>query len=316
MSDTNIASIDLNLLKAFEALLRERSVTRAAQAIGLSQPAISHALVRLRALFEDELFVRLPHGMEPTPRALELGQPVRAALEQVRRALEMRRGFEPAETTRTFSIGAAEHAEIALVDRLAERVVRRAPHADLRVLPIDFTTLVDRLDDNRITLAIDVLRDPPPRYLRQALYQESVVVLGRRDDPTLAAIATPAAYARASHLLVAPAGRSAGGVDGVLAELGLKRRVTVTVATYLAVPATLRRTGLIATVPRSTAQHLLRLDPELGLAELPFERRLDVSMLWHPRHDDDPAERWLRAQLAELGAAMGASVAPDNCATS
>jgi len=306
MSDTNIGSIDLNLLKAFEALLRERSVTRAARSIGLSQPALSHALVRLRSLFGDELFVRLPHGMEPTPRALELGELVRAALEQIRRALELGRGFDPAATTRIFAVGAAEHAEIALVDTLAERLTAQAPHADLRLLPVDFTNLIERLDDNRITVAIDALRDPPPRYRRQPLYREGVVVIGRRDDPTLATLGAPDAYARAAHLLVAPAGRSAGTIDGVLAEFGLTRRLSVTVATYLAVPSTLRRTPLVATLPRSTARHLMRLDPDLAMAELPFLAPFDVSMIWHPRHDDDPAERWLRAVLVELAAAVGA----------
>jgi|HubBroStandDraft_1064217.scaffolds.fasta_scaffold00033_19 DNA-binding transcriptional LysR family regulator len=304
MNDTNIGSVDLNLLKAFAALLRERSVTRAAQAIGLSQPALSHALARLRGLFADDLFVRLPHGMEPTPRALELGELVQAALEQIRQALELGRGFDPGATTRIFALGAAEHAEIALVGGLAERVTARASHADLRILPVDFTNMIERLDDNRISVAIDVLRDPPKHYPRRLLYRESAVVIGRRDDPALARIGSPVTYAGAAHLAVAPAGRSAGGVDAVLAELGLQRRLAVTVATYLAVPSTLRRTRLIATLPLSTALHLMRLDPDLAMAELPFLPRFDVSMIWHPRHDGDPAERWLRALLAELGAAV------------
>jgi DNA-binding transcriptional LysR family regulator len=297
----NIVSLDLNLLKVFDALLRERSVTRAAAAVGLSQPAASHALARLRELFSDELFVRLPHGMEPTPRALELGELVVGALGQVRRALDLSQGFDAVTTTRQFAVGMVEHAQIALAPLLSEHFAQQAPNASLQVLPIDFTNLLDRLDGNRVTMALGNLREPTPQYRRQLVYQDSMAVLARRDDALAERPLTAEGYATARHLLVTPAGRTPGNIDSVLLGRNLKRRVVLTLASYLAVPQALSRAHLLVSLPRMVGEYLAQLDSNLVVLDLPFERPVDLNLFWHPRHDGDPAERWLRQTLVDIG---------------
>ncbi len=298
----NIASLDLNLLKVFDALLRERSVTRAAASVGLSQPAASHALARLRELFADELFVRLPHGMEPTPRALELGELVVGALGQVRRALDISQGFDPATTSRQFAVGMVEHAQIVLAPLLTQHFATQAPNASLQLLPVDFTSLIDRLDANRVTMALGNLRDPTPQYRRQLLYQDRMAVVARRDDPLAQQPLTAERYAAARHLLVTPAGRTPGNIDSVLLGRNLKRKVVLTLASYLAVPQALSHARLLVSLPRLVGEYLARLDPELVVLDMPFERPVDLNLFWHPRHDGDAAERWLRQALIAIGA--------------
>lgn len=307
---TNISSLDLNLLKVFDALLRERSVTRAAVAVGLSQPAASHALSRLRQIFADELFIRLPHGMEPTPRALELGELVSAALAKVRHALDISQGFEPATTARLFSLGMTEYAQVVLAGTLAERFTHEAPNANLLILPINFTTLIERLESDRITLAIGTAREPTPRYHRRPLYQDRLAIIARRDDPIVEQPMTVEAYAAARHVLVAPAGRTPGNIDSVLLGRNLRRRIVLTLSTYMAVPAVLRSAHMLVTLPRMVGRHLVRQDPTLVLLEMPFERPVDLGLFWHPRHDADPGERWIRQMAIELGQRLTQDGAP------
>src|SRR5260221_6421941 len=142
----DIRAVDLNLLKAFDALISERTVTRAAGRIGLSQPAMSHALSRLRSLFADDLLVRTPTGMEPTARAREIAPLVAAAIEHIEAALNLGAGFDPAKSSAIFTAGMAEHAEVALVGRLAESFAREAPGATLRLLPAIGHEAIEQLE--------------------------------------------------------------------------------------------------------------------------------------------------------------------------
>src|SRR6201982_1200344 len=150
----DIRAIDLNRLKAFDALIRERAVTRAAGRIGLSQPAMSHALSRLRSLFADDLFVRTPRGMEPTARAREIAPLVTAAIEHIEAALHLGIGVDPAKSTGIFTAGMAEYAEVALVGRLAEAFARQAPRATLRLTPLTGIDAAEQLDRGTIDVAI------------------------------------------------------------------------------------------------------------------------------------------------------------------
>src|SRR6266513_1052511 len=200
----DIRGVDLNLLKAFDALYSERAVTRAAGRIGLSQPAMSHALSRLRSLFADDLFVRTQTGMEPTAHAREIAPLVSAAIEHIEAALNLGVGFDPATSAGIFTAGMAEYAEVALVGRLAESFARQAPRATLRLTPLTGREAAEQLD----------------------------------------------------HVLVSPRGDTSGAVDRALADYGLKRRIALLVATYLALPAVLAASDLVATVPRRTARQI------------------------------------------------------------
>jgi len=305
MSTTNIAAVDLNLLKAFEALLRERSVTRAALAIGVSQPAMSHSLTRLRHLFGDELFVRLPHGMEPTPKAHEIGMLVEGALDRVRRALDLQHGFDPATTRRSFTAAIAEYAEVALIEQLSRRMVERAPEADLRLTPLDFAQTPDLLDAGGITLAIGHFRDHAPRFGRRLIYRERLCALLHRHHPALLQPMTTERYVDWPHVVMSPSGKAIRSIDPHLSARGLKRRVAATVGTYLALVPVLRRSEMIATLPSITAGNLAELAGDLVRIELPFTQFVEVSMIWHVKTEADPAERWFRDLVAETAKPLG-----------
>ena len=305
MSGTNIAAVDLNLLKAFEALLRERSVTRAAVTIGVSQPAMSHSLTRLRHLFGDELFVRLPHGMEPTPKAQEIGMLVEVALDRIRRALDLQHGFDPATTRRSFTATIAEYAEVALIDQLTRRMALAAPEADLRLMPLDLTATPEQLDTGGITLAIGHFRDHAPRFARRMIYRERLCALVHRRHPVLMQPMTAEHYVAWPHVVMSPSGKAIRAIDPHLSARGLKRRVAATVGTYLALVPILRASEMIATVPSITAATLAELSGDLIRIELPFTQFVDVSMIWHVKTEADPAERWFRDLVADTARPLG-----------
>jgi DNA-binding transcriptional LysR family regulator len=294
----DIRAVDLNLLKAFDALIRERAVTRAAGRIGLSQPAMSHALSRLRSLFADDLFVRTPNHMEPTARAREIAPLVSAAIEHIEAALNLGVGFDPAKSTGIFTAGMAEYAEVALVGRLAEAFARQAPKATLRLTPLTGAEAADRLDNSAIDVAVAHLRALPGHIESMMLLRDPFVLVARRGHPLAAQSLPLEAYAALDHVLVSPRGDTSGAVDRALADFGLKRRIALLVATYLALPAVLASSNLVATVPRRTAQQIAAM-AEIGIMPLAIDLSVQVSMAWHRRSTNEPAQAWLRALLIE-----------------
>jgi DNA-binding transcriptional LysR family regulator len=297
MHGMNIAGMDLNLLVAFDALLRERSVTRAAARIGLSQPAMSHALRRLRALLDDELFLRTPAGMEPTPRALALSASITPALADLTRALAPVAPFDPATCTRRFSAGMIEYAEIALIAELAAELRRQAPRADLSVVPITRIDFVEQFDSGAIDVALGNLRRFPPHLTSAPLLEDRLVCIGRPRHPALARSLSLERYVRLVHVLVSPTGAPRGAVDDLLAKRGLTRRVAFTVGTYLALPLALAGTDLVATVPERVARVLVKM-AGLALRPLPLDVSASVTLIWRRQDDGDPAQAWFRALLA------------------
>src|ERR1700680_4540630 len=177
----DIRSVDLNLLKAFDALMNERAVTRAAGRIGLSQPAMSHALSRLRSLFADDLFVRTRTNMEPTARAREIAPLVRVAIEHIEAALSLGAGFDPARSATIFTAGMAEYAEIALGGQLARGFAREAPGATLRLLPASGTEIVEGLDRGAIDVAVAYLQNLPTHIDSTGLVRDPFGVAARHD---------------------------------------------------------------------------------------------------------------------------------------
>src|SRR5437764_12200172 len=183
----DIRAVDLNLLKAFDALMSERAVTCAAGRIGLSQPAMSHALSRLRSLFADDLFVRTPAGMEPTAHAREIAPLISAAIEQIEAALNLGAGFDPAKSAGVFTAGMAEYAEGALVGPLARAFAKEAPRATLRLVPLVAPDATDQLERGMIDVAVAHLRTVPAAIETQTLLRDPVVVITRRGHPLAAA---------------------------------------------------------------------------------------------------------------------------------
>jgi len=294
----DIRAVDLNLLKAFDALMNERAVTRAAARIGLSQPAMSHALSRLRGLFSDDLFVRTATNMEPTARAREIAPLVATAIEHIEAALSLGAGFEPARSAAVFTAGMAEYAEIALVGKLAQAFAREAPGATLRLLPASGHEAIEQLERGATDVAVAHLPHLPAHVEAIVLLRDPFVVVARKDHPITGQHLSLEAYAAQQHVLVSPRGATSGALDGILVDFGLKRRIALLVATYLAVPAALAGSDLVATVPRRTARQIAAT-AEIAIMPLPIDFATTVSMAWHRRAASDPAQAWFRAMLTD-----------------
>jgi DNA-binding transcriptional LysR family regulator len=296
--DMDIRAVDLNLLKAFDALASDRAVTRAASRIGLSQPAMSHALSRLRGLFGDDLFVRTPGGMEPTARAREIAPLVSSAIERIEAALNLGAGFDPATSLATFTAGMGEYAEVALVGRLAQEFSRQAPTATLRLLSLHGGDAAEQLERGAIDVAVAHLRAMPPAIETALLFRDPFVVAARKGHPVTEAPLTVEAYAAQNHVLVSPRGDPSGALDRLLVDYGQRRRVALLVATYLAVPAALAASDLIATLP-SRAAGLIAAHAGIATMPLPIDFAATISMAWHRRAASEPAQAWFRGLLVE-----------------
>jgi DNA-binding transcriptional LysR family regulator len=297
----DIRAVDLNLLKAFDALMAEGAVTRAARRIGLSQPAMSHALSRLRGLFSDDLFVRTPTRMEPTTRARQIAPLVAAAIAQIEAALNLGVGFDPVRSEGVFTAGIAEYAEVALVGRLVEMFAKTAPNATLRLVPMIGAEAAERLDRGAVDVAVAHLRALPPRFDSTVLLRDPFVLVARCGHPRAAAPLSVEDYAALGHVLVSPRGEASGAIDRALSALGLKRRILLLLASYLALPAALAASDLVAAVPHRTARRIAAAG-EIEIFPLPLELSMTVAMAWHRRAANEPAQAWFRALVVEAAA--------------
>lgn len=295
----NIASVDLNLLVVFEALLAERSVTRAAQRIGLSQPAVSNALARLRALLDDPLLVRTGAGMEPTPRALELVAPIAQSLDGIRRALSASRSFEPKHSTFTFRVRSADDLESSLLPRLVEQLKRSAPLVDIVMSRIGDAT-EDDLRTGRLDLYLGNWFNIPSGLKHHLLHHETFACIARKGHPHIRSRLTLKSYARAAHVLVTSSERPGSVVDAQLSDRGLGRRVVLRTPHFLVAPLVVARTDLIATLPRRLATTYAQFLP-LNVFPPPLDSPgFPVHMVWHPRTHEQAPHQWLRRSIMEL----------------
>lgn len=305
----NLLSFDLNLLLAFESLMIERNVTRAAKRIGLSQPAMSNALSRLRRTFDDPLLVRSPEGMAPTAAAQALITPVRAALAQLRAALEEKPAFDPAASKRTFHLSTSDHVEMTLIAPLVAQLLGQAPRVSLRLTrprtlfqPPTVQALADSID-----LAIGFFPDVPALEASihsEVLWEERSVVVARKAHPRIKGKLTLRQFAAEHHAAVFYKAEGQGFIDTLLEQKGLARRAAVIVPHFASVPFVVAASDLIATVPERTADHFAK---QLKLQVFPAPLAIPpfrMTMVWHERMEADPAHSWLRGLI--VAAAPGA----------
>lgn len=300
----HIEALDLNLLVALRALLVERHVTRAAARVGVSQPAMSHALGRLRELLGDPLLVRTPGGMRPTPRAEAMTAPLERALEDIGRLIAAPAPFEPRLSTRKFRIASNDYMELVLFPRLLRRLWTEAPGIDVRIINLD-THAIEELDDGRLDLAMGVVGQltsaQTPRGLRsQALVSDSFVCVVRDEHPVVKKRLSLDDFVALPHALVAPRGDTGSVVDSALARIGKKRRVAVEIPHFLVAPHVVREADLLLTLASRVA---VTLAPLLGLRQLapPLELPgFTMTMVWHERQHVDPAHVWLRDLIATV----------------
>lgn len=301
----NLARVDLNLLVALDALLTDRSVTRAAARVGLRQSAMSHNLARLRKLLGDELLTRGPEGMRPTPRALALVDPVRIALAQVTALVSPSQAFDPRTAERAFTIGLPDGAEVLLGPALLSTLRESAPGIQLRLENTD--RLFDELDAGRLDFGI--VFGPLPagqvHHKQRRLGTDSFVCLFNADRTGVASPISLEDYVRLPHVLTTLRRGEQGVVDEALAKLGLSRTVAVTTPRFAAVPFLVAGAPLVATMPARIA-HFFAATLGLSISPAPVALPEAVaSLVWHASYDHDPANIWLRQTVESIAAKAG-----------
>ncbi|GGJ17674.1 LysR family transcriptional regulator [Neoroseomonas lacus] len=290
----DLSTLDLNLLRVFDAVARERHVTRAAQRLNLSQPAVSNALARLRAALNDELFLRRPGGVEPTELALALAGPVAEVLDRLRDTLAVHAPFDPMTSDRVFTLALSEYAEAVLAPPLLQRMGREAPGCLVAIRHADRTNWQELLERGEAELAVGVLPEPPAIYTRIRLLPEGFMTLMRQGHPLASGVMTEDRLITFPHLLHSPNGSRDGALDVALATRGKKRRLGAVVAHLSAVPGILARTDMVMTLSGRLA--LLLADAHgLVVRESPVEiRHTRLSMIFHRRLESDDGHAWLR----------------------
>jgi DNA-binding transcriptional LysR family regulator len=300
----NLAGIDLNLLVAFDALYSERSVTAAARRVGLSQPAASNALARLRAVFRDPLFVRTPKGMVPTARAIEVADAVHHALETLRSVFAGGTHFDPARAVRAFTIATTDYTEMVVLPLLVKKLASTAPGISLNVRPLRTVPAQHAFQSGEVDLAIawHLTKRPFDQagFYTRSLFEERLVTIARTRHPVVRSRLTLKHFTTLGHVVVAPSDEYHPVVDLVLAERRLRRRVALAVPHFLVAPFIVSQTDLIGTVAGRVATHLRRA-LGLRLFEPPIRiPPLTTQMVWHERSHADRAHAWFRELVAGL----------------
>lgn len=303
----DVARADLNLVRVLGALLDEQHLTRAGQRLGLTQPATSHALARLRRLFGDPLFVRTSRGLTPTARAQELAEPVREAMRALERCFRAEEPFVAATAARRFSVATSDYGSFVLAPKLLERLGREAPNVDLWLRTLD-ASFEEQLARGEVVVVVAPARkDELPVGVRsRLLYRERFVSLVRRGHPRAKKGLDLAAWTSLRHVFIAPRGTPGGVVDETLAQLGRRRRVALAVPHFLLAPHVVAGSDLVVTVGARVAEAFAAILP-LRVVEPPVRLpTFEVRMYWHERHHRDPAQRWFR-DVVRLAAAPSAA---------
>ncbi|MFI5393976.1 MAG: LysR family transcriptional regulator [Candidatus Binatia bacterium] len=313
----NLAGVDLNLLVALDALLAERSVSRAAARVGLSQPAMSNALGRLRALLDDRVLIRAAGGMVPSPRARQLVEPIRHALEEIRNALDRAPKFDPAHATRTFTLATVDYGAILLLPQVLAAVRTLAPGVALRVRwlgPVSGVLQGGPLESGDVDVLLVPFPGPPalqPGFHTGTLLEDRLVSVVRVGHPDVRRRLTLDRFVALDHVLVDPMGQLGSTmVDAALAARGRARRIMVTVPDFWTAAQLVARTNLAAMLTERVAGVLDTFAP-LRVFRPPLDLpRIAFSMVWHERTHHDPALVWLRGEIARTAASGGRGGAP------
>lgn len=296
----NIEDLDLNLLPVFEAVLAETSISRAAERLGLSQPAVSNALARLRQATGDRLFVRQGNAMVPTPYATELAAPLRQALAGIRAALGAGKEFDPATSQRRFAIYLTDLGEAYFLPRLLARLSRTAPGVHLHTLPMPTGAAEESLRSGEVDLAIGNLPKLGAGFYIQRLFRDRYICLVRKGHPAIGQRITARQFAAASHAIVTPGGWGHGIIEQALVAHGLEHRIALRLQNFLVLANIVATSDLVAIVPHSVGSQLSR-ELDVRLLPLPISiPTFDIRQCWQERFHDDAGHRWLRQQFADL----------------
>ena len=303
ISRMDYRGLDLNLLVSLEVLLTERHVTRSAEKLGITQPAMSAALARLRALFGDQLLVRSPHGLARTPRAERLLEQVGQLMVIVERITALPAEFDPRTSRRTFTLIGTDFVEFILLPPLMAALAQDAPLLEIVFKEPDPKSIEAAMAAGTLDLAIGYLPDAPNGLIRTTLFREPFVCIARRGHPSLLDDdLSLSRYVEMQHVqaLMRDGTMYAAAIDGALAARGLDRKVSLWQPSFLAVASVVARTDLVGTVPERVATHAAgHLPLKAYEAPLPLPSP-EFALYWHPRNRDDPGHRWLRDRIVGL----------------
>lgn len=300
----NVETLDLNLFKALVAIYEERQVTAAAERLGITQPGLSHALGRLRALAGDELFVRSPGGMVPTVVAEDLYARVRPGLRLLQESLAPAATPVPARLERTFVLGMNDYGASIVLPALIRRIATTAPRVRLKTRHYAHGSQYDDLRAGSIDLSITVVGGQPGWVSQEQLFEETPMVVAAEGNPHLGSGVTLDGYLACPHVIMAPDGSERNWVDELLADLGRSRTIQHTVPHFLAVPPIIRGTAMISTLPGRIARALGSLEG-LETYALPFDApQHRIAQVWPRRLDRDPLHGWLRGEVRAAVAAI------------
>lgn len=296
----NTSNFDLNLLRVLDALLRERNVSRAAERLALSQPAVSNALNRLRDLLGDPLLVRVGRAMQPTPRALALETPIRAALRQIEQSLVVGEGFDPARSRQRFTLAVTDYVELICMPPLLRQLADEAPGVKIAVRHLSPSLPAEALDQGELDLVLGRFEGIPTRFSSRRWMSETLRLVARRDHPHLAGAPDLATFLRLRHLWV-HGGQTRGMVDQWLGEQGLARDIVYTTPNYLQAAHIVSGTDLTVVLPTRLAQHFAGLLP-LAVHPLPFALGpFHLDLVSVAQREDDEALQWLIERLMAIG---------------
>lgn len=300
-----LGDIDLNQLVLFQQLMIERRVSRVADNLGITQPAVSNSLAKLRRLFGDDLFVRTATGMVPTPFAEQLAEPIGYALAMIHGGLNQQTRFDPASVKRSVTIGMTDIGEIVFLPTLVERLIREAPGVTVNTVRNSATNLREDMESGKVDLAIGLLPQLKAGFFQRRLFRQRYVCLFRRGNPIDRSKMTLSAFRAAEHLVVVSAGTGHGKVDEHLQRAGVDRVVRLTVPHFVCAGHILQGTNLVTTVPERLAQCLAE---PFGLNYLPHPVKLPeigINVFWHAKAHRSPANQWLRGIVFDLFADDG-----------
>ena len=292
---------DLNLLPIAVALYDELSVSRAARRLGMSQPAVSKALRRMREAFDDPLFVRRPSGMVPTPRAHAIIRAARPHLQQLQEDLLRGECFDPAVSTRTITLATSDIAEMAFFPSVLEHLRAHAPNCPVRTVSVRDEQLADALEKGEVDVAVGYFPSLALRNFRQRrLSRHGFACLMRAGHPLWKSRLTVASYLAADHIVVRREGSSQGLLERYLERRKMRRKIAVYTSHVLSVPFIVMESQLVATLPYAVVTRFTSLTAHVVAALPPFDIPYDLKLHWHRRFDNEPRSIWLRDQLAEV----------------
>lgn len=306
---SNLRTFDLNLLVAFDVLMRDLNVTRAAEHMFITQSAMSHILQRLRQQLDDPLLVKTPTGMKPTERALALIDPVRVLLNEMEQLIQPPMEFEAGTSQLRFVLAATDYMEFLLIPELSGLIDQIAPGIDIHVKRTESIFPVAQLENGSldVVLGFESVLNPPAHLHCQKLFSDQMACVVRQNHPLIRQAPSLEEYVAIPHMLISRTGSNVGLIDQKLTELGLERRIKLIVPHFLSAPLIVAETEMILSLPYRIAKQFKKL-AALDIFPVPVELpAYDLVMIWHPLREKEPAHLWLRDKIIAIGRSIADS---------